>query len=197
VAVAAGWSAVEALLTGPGDKTKVPAADRLASLVACAWPRSELLTLAWARQHQDAEGDDPVAQELSGLTSSQQRIDYVLDRMHAGMTLGLTEATERAAEARMIELAHDPRKTLTTVKGYAQQATRRQRNLVLHGGRTWGVALEASLRTAAPLVGAGLDRIAYAYLSDGREPLDTAAQAEVEIERAGTDTAPRLTALLD
>lgn len=200
VAVAAGWSAIEALLTGPGDKNKVPAADRLASLVACAWPRAELLTLAWARQQQPAEEDDRVAGELAALQSSQDRVDYVLETIERGDALGLTDPAERAAHARMAELARDPRKTLTTVRTYAQHATRRlyrQRNLVLHGGRTWGIALEASLRTAAPLVGAGLDRIAYSHLSHGRQPLETAAQAEVEIQRAGTETAPRLTALLD
>jgi hypothetical protein len=37
----------------------------------------------------------------------------------------------------------------------------RQRNLVLHWGRMNAVGLRAALRTAAPLVGAGMDRIAH------------------------------------
>lgn len=33
---------IEALLTGPGDEDRVSAADRMASLVACSFPRAEL-----------------------------------------------------------------------------------------------------------------------------------------------------------
>jgi|SRR5579871_294690 len=62
----------------------------------------------------------------------------------------------------------------------------RQRNLVLHGGKTDGVALRASLRTAAPLVGAGMDRIAHAWYVDGLSPLELAARARISLDTVGS-----------
>jgi hypothetical protein len=45
-AVAGGWAAIEALLTGPGDRDqRMLAGDRMAALVACSFPRAELTTL--------------------------------------------------------------------------------------------------------------------------------------------------------
>ncbi|MBI3664670.1 MAG: hypothetical protein HY236_00335 [Acidobacteria bacterium] len=41
-AAAGGWAAIEALLSGPGDSERVSAGDRMASLVACSFPRAEL-----------------------------------------------------------------------------------------------------------------------------------------------------------
>ena len=73
----------------------------------------------------------------------------------------------------------------------------RQRNIVLHGGSTESVALDAALRTAAPLVGAGLDRVAHAYLADGITPLALAATAETSLALAGAQDAPPVTDLLE
>jgi hypothetical protein len=41
------------------------------------------------------------------------------------------------------------------------------RNVVLHGGSTSSIALDATLRTVAPLVGAGLDRIVHHFFESG------------------------------
>ncbi|OQD52090.1 hypothetical protein BM536_036360 [Streptomyces phaeoluteigriseus] len=65
----------------------------------------------------------------------------------------------------MADLVHDPRPVSADVARAFRIALRRPyriRNIIRHGGATQGVALEASLRTAAPLVGAGLDRIGLA-----------------------------------
>ena len=89
---------------------------------------------------------------------------------------------------------------LDDVRGHAQSSIRRlyrQRNLVLHGGRTRGVTLNATLRTVAPLVGAGVDRIVHLYLTAGVDPLQSAARAEYELGRAGAPGAPEVTALLE
>ncbi|MET8158032.1 hypothetical protein ABZT47_16785 [Sphaerisporangium sp. NPDC005289] len=50
------------------------------------------------------------------------------------------------------------------------------------------MALEASLRTAAPLVGAGLDRIVHADQVERLAPLDLAARAEVALRLVGGET---------
>jgi hypothetical protein len=73
----------------------------------------------------------------------------------------------------------------------------RQRNIVLHGGSPQAVALDPTLRTAAPLVGAGLDRIAHAYLADRVLPLTLAAKAELRLALVGAQDAPPVTDLLE
>jgi hypothetical protein len=100
----------------------------------------------------------------------------------------------------MRKLLAAPRRELLAVREQAGDALRRlyrQRNLVVHAGLTAGFGLASSLRTAAPLVGAGLDRVTHAALVAGREPLEIAARAQLEIERAGTVDAPVLTRMLE
>ncbi|MGC5410089.1 hypothetical protein ACPXCX_41115, partial [Streptomyces sp. DT225] len=62
-AVAGGWAAVESLLVhaddpkGDGERSgKAIAADRMAAIIACSWPRAELTTLA--HRHNPSEPDD-------------------------------------------------------------------------------------------------------------------------------------------
>ena len=54
--------------------------------------------------------------------------------------------------------------------------------MVLHWGKTDAVGLRASLRTAAPLVGAGMDRVAHAWFVEKTSPLELAARARVRLE---------------
>jgi len=62
----------------------------------------------------------------------------------------------------------------------------RIRNLVLHGGLTDAVALSSALRAFAPLVGAGVDRIAHAYFVDGVRPMELAAKANMGLSLLGS-----------
>jgi hypothetical protein len=78
---------------------------------------------------------------------------------------------------------------LHNIQGHATSALQRlyrQRNLVLHWGKTDAVALRAGLRTAAPLVGAGMDRIAHAWFVQKIRPLELAARARMALEVIGT-----------
>lgn len=197
VAVAGGWSAVEFLLSGPGDSTNVLAADRLAALVACSWPRAEFTTIARNRMRKVADG---LSADLAALTTNRERCDRLVVELRAGRSLNLPFRSDRAGLHRMERLLGDPARLLNDVRAHAQESVRRlyrQRNLVLHGGRTRGIALEATLRTVAPLVGAGVDRIVHAHLTANVEPLQTAARAEFELQRAGLPGAPEVTALLE
>ncbi|MFD2281757.1 hypothetical protein ACFSUJ_21050 [Streptomyces lusitanus] len=93
-----------------------------------------------------------------------------------------TKYSDRPAAQRMADLVQNPRPVLNDVAGAFRIALRRlyrTRNIILHGGATQGVALEASLRTAAPLVGAGLDRIIHADYVESLDPLPLAARADV------------------
>jgi hypothetical protein len=200
VAAAAGWSAVESLLTGPGDTDKVVTADRLATLVACSWPRAELTTIAWARVYQTAKAPDSLAKELKGFATNRERAERVLEAIERDEDLQLEWAAERLALRRMKRLVENPRGELSKVQRRASETLRRfyrQRNLVVHGGQISGQTLALSLRAGAPLVGAGLDRITHAAFVAGTRPLVIAAQAQTEIDRAGTSDAPSLTRLLE
>ncbi|MEA2666290.1 MAG: hypothetical protein QOI11_3234 [Candidatus Eremiobacteraeota bacterium] len=184
-AIAAGWAAVEALLSEPNDRGG--AADRLASIVACSLPRAELTVLSYVLEKQDAD----MAAALANITENRDRAAVVARAILAGQPLSLTGWADKAALWRMMRLLHRPGEVLEDIRSYATATFRRlyrQRNLVLHGGRTNPVALRACLRTAAPLVGAGMDRIAHSYYVNKRHPLATAAQARIAITTiAGQD----------
>jgi hypothetical protein len=62
VAIAGGWAAIEALLSEPNDRGA--AADRLAGLVACSFPRAELTFLSYVLEANDAA----LATKLKGVT---------------------------------------------------------------------------------------------------------------------------------
>ena len=67
---------------------------------------------------------------------------------------------------------------------------------MLHGGKTGAVGLRSSLRNAAPLVGAGMDRIAHAWFVEGLEPVQIAARAGVRLATVGASDAPDIVDLL-
>jgi hypothetical protein len=198
VAATAGWSAAESLLSGPGDETKGVAARRLGYLVACSWPRAELTTLAWSRQRPPF--DDALAEDLAACRTNRERAQLLLDKIREGDSLDLTSPRDQLAQRRIEKLIANPRPRLEAIQRRAEASLRRlyrQRNLVVHGGQVRGVALEAALRTASPLVGAGLDRVTHSSLTRNAPPLQLAAQARMEISRAGSAGAPSLTAMLE
>jgi hypothetical protein len=192
VAVAGGWSAIEFLLLGPGDEDgpNVRAADRLAGLVACSWPRAELTDVAWARIR---DVDDEASVEWSAMETNRERALRLLEELHGNARHpGLKRGSDIAAVHRLRRLIADPRGQLNEVRGHVTESLRRlyrQRNLVLHGGQTQAVALRSAVRTAAPLVGAGFDRLVHGSLVKGQEPLELAARADFELGRLeGGDT---------
>jgi hypothetical protein len=198
VAATAGWAAIESLLSGPGDADKVITAERLAYLVACSWPRAELTTLAWARAHQVA--GDQLSADLRACATNRDRCDLFLKQVVEGAAPHLEEVRDRLGVRRVEKLNHDPRALLRGVQRQAAASLRRlyrQRNLVVHGGQIAGEALSATLRTSAPIVGAGLDRITQAAVTQQAAPLDLTARAKMEVERAGASAGPSLTGLLE
>lgn len=197
VAVAAGWSAIESILVGPGTRPNVTAADRLANLVACSWPRAELTDLAWAKARQK---DDELCSRLFRQTTNRDKARCMAAELRAGKQVLFNDPSDVAAARRMAKLVANPRSVLGDVRDHATECFRRLyrvRNLILHGGEVAPIALGATLRTAPPLVGAGMDRVAHAYLVGGRTPLELAAKAELELARAGAASAPPLTDVLE
>ncbi|MFF0094678.1 integrase [Streptomyces canus] len=209
-AVAGAWAAVESLLTHPDDPKgenersgKAVAADRMAAIIACSWPRAELTALA---HHHKPRTKDDLARNIAACTTNQERARLAADALHSGGASALdftgasTKYSDRPAAQRMADLVKNPRPVLCDVAGAFRIALRRlyrTRNIVLHGGATQGVALEASLRTAAPLVGAGLDRIVHAAYAEDLDPLGLAARADVALNLVNGETGLSVVDLLE
>lgn len=193
-AVAGGWAAIEALLSEPSDRSA--AAARLALLVACSFPRAELTALSYT-----LEKKQPAFALLLGATKeNRNRCDIVVANLAQVVAnpAGLT-ASDLAAVTRMSAMVAHPKRVLDDIAQYAEAGLRRlyrQRNLVLHWGKTDGVALRASLRTCAPLVGAGLDRVIHAHYVDKLTPLQLVARAKTALMTVGTIHGPSCTHLL-
>ncbi|HET9893920.1 MAG TPA: hypothetical protein VFQ44_03200 [Streptosporangiaceae bacterium] len=205
-AVAGGWAAIESLLSNPHDPKddrsgKALAADRLAAIITCSWPRAELTTLAHRYQRAN---DTTLTRQLDSLATNRERCRLLARALSSGERIQFSDAyeanSEEAALDRMRNLLAEPRKTLNDVLVPIKVAIRRfyrSRNIVLHGGSTQGISLEAALRTGAPLIGAGLDRVTHAALVEGLEPLDLAARAEIALKLVGGETRLSVADLLE
>jgi len=197
VAVGAGWAAIEALLAAPGDRNKIISAERMAALVACSFPRAELTLLA-SRQMRAVNG--PIHGRLEACTSNKDRALVLLETLQDKTALTWEDPEQQAAVDRLRVILEKPEAGLRDVMAHASRVLRRlyrQRNLVLHGGMTQSAVLGATLRTAAPLLGAGLDRIAHAWFVQKIAPLELAATARMRIDIAQDRAAPTLVELLE
>lgn len=196
-AVAGGWGAIESLLTGPGDKARNVAGDRLAGLVACSIGRAELTTLAFAHAE---HGDDALARDLTGEAVNRDKAKLVQQHLMGGGQLSVSRQSDAAALTRLSDILRDPAKVLSDIEQHATRNFRRlyrQRNLVLHWGHTRGVALRATLRSSAPLVGAGIDRVVHGWLLEGVTPLEMSARARAQLDVVGTASGRDLVDLLE
>ena len=195
-AIAGGWAAIEALLGEPKSKSKkVDPAERLAAIVACSFPRAELTSLAYVIGKQDSA----FAAILEERPENREKAAYLAIRILEGTCPEAQEWADRAAVARMKEVLEAPRETLTRIKEHAQDAFARlyrQRNLILHAGRTRAVALRSTLRGATPLVGAGLDRICHARFVDQLTPIALAGRARTALGTVQPGDAAKCTTLL-
>ncbi|GLZ01975.1 hypothetical protein Acsp02_92260 [Actinoplanes sp. NBRC 103695] len=206
-AVAGAWAAVESLLSHPDDPAeaersgKAVAADRLAAIIACSWPRAELTALS--HRHRP-ETPDSLIKQLAACSTNRDRAFAVAEAVRAGTVVRPADRFRRdsdiAAAQRMRHVVTDPRRELSTAVTVLRIALRRlyrTRNIVLHGGSMEGVALKATLRIVAPLVGAGLDRVTHAMLVENLAPLKLAARAEVGLKLVGGETGLSVVDLLE
>jgi hypothetical protein len=202
-AISGGWAAIEALLTTPSDVDDARegrgavAADRMAALVTASWPRGELTTLS--HRHLPTVPDRLSAQ-LERVSINSERARLVADALKSGRALTVANPSDRASESRMRALVRSPKPTLRDVNDHMKTGLRRlyrQRNILMHGGTTSSIALPTALRTAAPLIGAGLDRITHAALVEKVDALQLAARARLNIDLLGGDDARHLVDLLE
>ena len=195
--------AIEALLTAPSDAEDgregrgAVAADRMAILVTASWPRGELTTLSY--RHSPGT-PDRLSIELDQVSINSERARWVATALESGRSLNLSSPSDRAAASRMQALVVQPKRTLGDVNHHMRTAFRRlyrQRNILMHGGTTGSIALPTALRAAAPLIGAGLDRLTHAALSDDVGALQLAARAQLNIDLLGGADARHLVDLLE
>jgi len=180
-AVSGAWAAIETLLVAPGDQGKGDAGDRLATLVACSFPRAELTRLA----HQyTATHDDHLAEAIHTASTNTRKAAAIAEELRAS-ELSYPDPSDQAAAARMRSLLTHPAGVLGDVERHVIRSIRRLyrvRNLILHGGMTDAEALPMALRAAAPLVSAGVDRVVRAQLLDAVSPIELVARARIAIE---------------
>jgi hypothetical protein len=194
-AVAGGWAAVEAILTAPGDTERLSAGYRMAALVTSSFPRAELTALSYKMEKRGGA----LAHEISMCATNRDRAARVLEHIRSGEPSTLEDPSDLAAVDRLREVLANPQKKLNDINNHLSSVFRglyRNRNIVLHGGKTDAVGLRSSLRNAAPLVGAGMDRIAHAWFVEGTEPVEVAARAGVRLATAGAPEGPDLIDLL-
>jgi len=194
IAVGAGWAAIEALLSGPGDPDVV-AGDRLATLVACSITRAELTGLSFKIE----QSGHRLAPQLAACATNRDRAKIVSDAIAAAVPLNLTNASDMAAEARVQKLLANPYEVLRDIQNHISATLVRMyknRNLVLHGGKVDAVSLQSNLMSASPLIGAGMDRIAHAWFVQKIGPLQLAARARYSLETVGAPAGPHVVDLL-
>jgi hypothetical protein len=177
-AVAGGWAAIEGLLADPSDRAS--AADNLATLVTCSFPRAELTRLSYRAQRAHPEQFI----ELEGVETNRERSRILAKMIIDGRFPQMSSVVDQAAVARLKKLFENPGPELQTIReaiGDSFHRLYRQRNLILHGGRLDSVALTASLRTVAKLAGAGMDRIVHGYYVQNLKPLELVAKANLAL----------------
>lgn len=186
-AIAGGWAAIEAILARP-DTPNVQAASDMATLVACSFPRAELTPLTYSYEN---EHNDSVAHQISAAASNKERCAVLGAAIAQGNSQEFVQPSDSAAVDRIRAILTEPKQALLRVTDYVSEAIRRlyrQRNLVLHAGITNSVAMNSTLSTAPPLVGAGFDRLVHdALVAGNSEPLRLVARAQVELSLCDTD----------
>ena len=150
-------------------------------------------------QHQ-TRGQDALAASLRAAPTNLSRAQLMAEALTREDSLSLGGPSDAAAVDRMRELLARPHEVIRDVEDHAVSTLRRlyrQRNLVMHGGLVNAVALQATLRTAAPIVGAGVDRVAHAHMVQKIHPLDLAVRARLQIDLLSSNSSTGPLTLLE
>lgn len=184
-AIAGGWGAIEGLLADPSDRAS--AADNLATLVTCSFPRAELTRLSYRLASSNPDQGDELARARTNRDRCRILAQMIVERRMPPMR----SVTDQAAVDRIKKLLSNPGPELQTIRdsiGESFHRLYRQRNLILHGGRLDSVALTASLRTVAKLAGAGMDRITHGHYVQNLRPMELVAKANLALALVNRDS---------
>lgn len=181
-AISGAWGAVETLLYSPGDGDRVTAGDRMATIVACSFPRAELTAIA-----HNIDPATPLGGRVAGINENKAKareVALAIQNNNPADPVTLTRTIDEASLARIKKIAASPSNGLRDLQGHLSSAFRRlyrSRNLILHWGRVGGDIRRSCLRTTGPLIGAGVDRIAHSWLIEGLHPLGLASRATASL----------------
>jgi hypothetical protein len=127
---------------------------------------------------------------LMSVSTNRDRCHF-LAKMIVGRSMpAMPGLNDQAAVARLEKLFQNPGPELQTIRdaiGESFHRLYRQRNLILHGARLDSVALMASLRTAAKLAGAGMDRITHGHYVQQCKPRELVARANLALALANRE----------
>lgn len=118
-AVAAGWAAIEAVLGESGNRGT--AADRLATIIACSFPRAELTALSYVLERESPT----VRSGLSGITENYDRAKYIAELILSKQCPPTKSWSDRAMLERMKTVLSNPAAELRNIQNYVQTALRR------------------------------------------------------------------------
>ena len=159
------------------------AADRLARVAACSLVRHELTTLAW--EHKRAAAD-ALSGQIAACEDNRSRARLMEAHIVSGGVPSWQRPEDELAYLRLARILPPAGQGLSDVEGYLRDSMRRlyrQRNLILHGGKTDAVAVNATLRTVTPIVAAGMDRIVAASVEQKVSALELAARTKLGMDR--------------
>ncbi|MET8002890.1 hypothetical protein [Nonomuraea glycinis] len=184
-AIAGSWAALETLLVGPGDTSnRVVAATRMARIVACSYATSEILSLAQAHA---SLRDDLVSRKLRSIVTDRERAVFFEEAIRSDAIDDFKRLGPQIALLRVRSLVANPSAILPRIVSQLEDAFRRlyrQRNMIVHAGQTASVALDGTLRTVSPLVGAGVDRVVQASALHSIPSVMFAASTEIRLTQA-------------
>ncbi|NMR30541.1 hypothetical protein [Crystallibacter degradans] len=193
------WAAVEGLLGHPGA-AGIDAADGLAAVVACSFPRAELEDLLRKEIRQEIL-DSGLKQSLEKAQGSD-KARTLLDSLKEHGSNMFLHLEDRASAERVLQIDADPAGTIARIEGYFKDVFRRlyyQRNFVMHAAKFDSVSLASAIRSAPKLVAAGVDRVVHVHAQYVRlpvPPLALASRARNEIAMLGQDGAREIFRLL-
>lgn len=162
------------------------AADRLSALIVCSFVRAELTQLA--HSYLTGGSDSSIRDALGSEVTNTRRSGLMAKVLHT-TPVTFPDPSEQAAAERIRQILASPRSGLADVENHVQRVIRRlyrARNLVLHNAATDSIALAAALRTAVPLLGAGIDRIVRGAVFQQCQPLELAARARIVLDTASS-----------
>lgn len=193
VSLATLWASCEALL-GRRQQGGHLVAPRLASILACAYPRQLAYDLLKRAQKITADGG-----QLSCRTEG--RGSKALPRFWddiAQQNPGFTDPADLAAYYRFAATLDDPKSVLKRVKNHLEELLLRlyyHRNFVMHSARTNSVSLNDVAGVAPVIVAAALGEM-VSGVARGITPASLAERASIELELLGTDAQRHLRSLL-
>lgn len=195
--IASTWAAVEGLLGQIGGKG-TDAADRLADIVACSFPRAELTELA---RRWESHGSGTLASSIKEASSNSIKTELLLDYISNSGDPGFMRPADVAAVARVKQMISSPETVLRRVREYYKTTFRRlyyQRNFIMHAAKFNSVSLPSTNRIAPQLVASGIDRIVNAKFGPAAvTSIGLAARAANELGLLGRSGARSLHSLLD